>query len=51
MKKRNGDLYDGMWNLDRYEGIGIRKYINGNVYKGNWVPEDVFEGQREGYGE
>ena len=37
MKKSNGDIYDGNWNRDRYEGLGKKMYNNGNVYVGNWA--------------
>jgi hypothetical protein len=51
MKSVSGELYDGTWNRDRYEGHGTLYMVNGDIYQGMWSPTAVFDGEKEGFGQ
>ena len=36
MKFKNGDVYEGSWENDKQNGIGIMKYANGKIEVGHW---------------
>jgi len=44
MKYKNGDVYFGIWHMDKRNGNGTMRYSNGDVYEGYWV-DDKKNGQ------
>ena len=36
MYYNNGEIYEGYWKNDKFEGKGIYYYNNGNKYDGEW---------------
>lgn len=44
MKYKNGDVFFGLWHLDKRNGNGTMRYSNGDVYEGHWV-DDKRNGQ------
>ena len=36
MNYYNGDVYDGNWNNDKFNGTGRMAYSNGDIYEGGW---------------
>ena len=44
MKYKNGDVYFGLWHMDKRNGNGTMRYINGDLYEGHWV-DDKRNGQ------
>ena len=41
---KNGDVYEGEWQLDRREGMGKMIYANGKIEEGKWM-KDEFVGK------
>ena len=42
----DGDIYEGGWNMDRYNGKGEWEYLDGTKEIGHWV-EDEKQGEFE----
>lgn len=39
-------MYEGQWKNGKYDGIGIKYFVNGDVYMGHWKNDEAI-----GYGE
>ena len=41
---KNGSEYDGYWLNNRKEGQGVFRFVNGNVFEGEWVEDKCLMG-------
>ena len=44
-----GDVYEGEWKADKYEGRGTYRYKDGDVYEGEWKAVSMMGAARYRY--